>query len=302
MDTDWLERFLCTLGSQEQTVVGHISRQGTVLRHGKWAEYQYRADEEDAVYPPFALGSYGHAVSRDIAAAVVDMDGLNYQGEDVSLGIWLDQSSFRNKVKWIDGAGFVRKDEDEYKITQMEGVMVLSSDKRRKDGVYELSLCPMAHKIFSDSAPEWAVPLSHVSGQTVYLRAEQSLILAWRINLDAVQAEAARSGLDGSVRIEGLEFGLVVDGELLTFHNLPAGGSTELTFRLNPSFGVGATWGLGDDVRLGLQVTMRGQDGPIGRMTEKMELLVREFQDRVVAENAGIDVGRKNSGEAARLD
>ena len=54
-------------------------------------------------------------------------------------------------------------------------------------------------------------------------------------------------------------------------------------------------------MRLGLQVTMRGQDGPIGRMTEKMELLVREFQDRVVAENAGIDVGRKNSGEGSAL-
>lgn len=42
-------------------------------------------------YPPFPLGSSGHAVTRALAEAVVVHDGHEYYGEDVSLGIWADE-------------------------------------------------------------------------------------------------------------------------------------------------------------------------------------------------------------------
>ena len=35
--------------------------------------------------------------------------------------------------------------------------------------------------------PVWAVLLSHFPGQTVYKLADQPLVLAWRVDLDAVQ-------------------------------------------------------------------------------------------------------------------
>lgn len=60
--------------------------------------------------------------------------------------------------------------------------------------------------------PVWAVLLSHFPGQTVYKLADQPLVLAWRLDLDAVQAEMQRSGMDDGVRADDLEFGLVVDG------------------------------------------------------------------------------------------
>ena len=277
VDTDRLERSLCSLDSQQRTVVGRVKKQGHVMRNGKWAEYQYRADEQDAVYPPFAIGSYGHAVSRDVAAAVVDMNGAEYQGEDVSIGIWLDESPLRDKIRWISGTGFVREEENA-EIPE-EQVVVLSTNKKRKGMMEEVSLCPMAHKLLEQSAPVWAVPLSHFPGQTVYLRANQPLVLAWRVDLDAVKAEAQRSGLESNVGAMDLEFGLVVDGELATSQGLPTSGSRDqLTFWLHEKM-----WGE-ESQTLSLQLVMSGPDGPIGRATEQMDLVVREWQSALQPE------------------
>lgn len=66
-------------------LVGCIMRDARVHRVGKWKEDAFQPH----VYPPFPLGSCGHAVTRDVAAFVVRHDGYEYQGEDTSLGIWL---------------------------------------------------------------------------------------------------------------------------------------------------------------------------------------------------------------------
>ncbi|KAH6935362.1 hypothetical protein HPB50_005347 [Hyalomma asiaticum] len=57
-----------------------------VIRYGKWGESTYSA----SVYPAFACGA-AYALSRDIVLWLArNKDYLHsYQGEDVSMGIWL---------------------------------------------------------------------------------------------------------------------------------------------------------------------------------------------------------------------
>ena len=124
-----------------------------------------------------------------------------------------------------------------------------------------------------DGSPFWAVPLSHAHGQTVYLHAARPLVLVWRVDLHAVQAEAERSGLQGIMRAEDLEFGLVVDGELVASKSLPTSGRRdELAFELYP----GTLPAVGEVTDMSFQVMISGQEGPIGRATDSMELLLRK--------------------------
>eukprot|EP01047_Picozoa_sp_COSAG01_P140634 COSAG01_NODE_71573_length_255_cov_1.000000_1_plen_60_part_10 len=46
-------------------------------------------------YPPFPRGG-AHAVTRALAKYVVDNDKslVEYQGEDTSMGIWMDEAPF----------------------------------------------------------------------------------------------------------------------------------------------------------------------------------------------------------------
>jgi hypothetical protein len=78
-------------------VVGRIMPKSRVMRKGKWAEFDF----DHKFYPRFPLGSCGHAVSRPAVEYVVaNKDSLfEYQGEDTSLGIWLDKAGF--EVKWL---------------------------------------------------------------------------------------------------------------------------------------------------------------------------------------------------------
>ena len=129
--------------------------------------------------------------------------------------------------------------------------------------------------------PVWAVLLSHVPGQTVYMRADQPLVLAWRLDLDAVQAVAQWSGIEDGVRAGDLVFGLVVDGELVTSQGLPATGSTDqLTFQLHVGSACNAGRCQVESVRLSLQLAMSGPGGPIGQMTDQMELIIRDEHER----------------------
>jgi antitoxin (DNA-binding transcriptional repressor) of toxin-antitoxin stability system len=59
-------------------------------------------------YPPWAAGSSGHAVSRPVAEYISENhDTLyNYQGEDTSIGIWLSESPFYSKVKYVTSNRF----------------------------------------------------------------------------------------------------------------------------------------------------------------------------------------------------
>jgi hypothetical protein len=96
---DTLEHYLTTTyNSSNPTVIGGIRKKSIVPKRGKWEEPEYKK----SYYPNFPLGSFGHVVSRPVADYVVQHNDqlFNYQGEDVSLGIWLDESPLKDKVQW----------------------------------------------------------------------------------------------------------------------------------------------------------------------------------------------------------
>ena len=88
-----------TYNSDEYVVVGRIANGWGVPRSGKWAENNYKPSK----YPKFPLGSVGHVVSKGVATYIVDNSDklFNYQGEDVSIGIWLNESPLKSEVKWV---------------------------------------------------------------------------------------------------------------------------------------------------------------------------------------------------------
>jgi beta-1,3-N-acetylgalactosaminyltransferase 2 len=95
-----LEHYLRTnYDSKSYTIIAAgFQERWPVHRGGKNGEYQ---EFKGVIYPQWPIGS-GHIVTRSIAMYVVNnRDKLfNYQGEDVSLGIWLDQSPFKSEIQW----------------------------------------------------------------------------------------------------------------------------------------------------------------------------------------------------------
>jgi hypothetical protein len=83
----------------ELTLVGNIVRRHRAFTDGKWKEVPQFPQRGE--YPPFPLGSYGHAVSRPVAKYLMKNQEVlfNYQGEDVSIGIWLNE---KEGVKFVD--------------------------------------------------------------------------------------------------------------------------------------------------------------------------------------------------------
>jgi len=89
------------------TVVGRIQRHQAVQTTGKWAESLYN-QQQHAFYPPWPQGSCGYLVSRAVAEYIAKEKGrleTMYQGEDTSLGIWLENASAA--VHWVHSPFFV---------------------------------------------------------------------------------------------------------------------------------------------------------------------------------------------------
>ena len=81
-----LEDVLSATSSNNYVVMGAI-KSTDVKKDGKWADPDY----EPSMYPWYVNGAQGYVVSRALAQAVVTYDSTEYQGEDVSLGIWLNE-------------------------------------------------------------------------------------------------------------------------------------------------------------------------------------------------------------------
>ena len=105
---DQVEQLLLenTQHNTSTTIMGNINDYEFVQRKGKWKELHYKR----LIYPPFPEGSSGYVVTRDIAVYVARNKELlhNYQGEDVSLGIWMNEAPFSNTVTFSRTVGFVR--------------------------------------------------------------------------------------------------------------------------------------------------------------------------------------------------
>ena len=103
---DIAKYYLQSKNATDYMVVGHIVHSAKVHKKGKWAEFDY----QNSQYPSYPQGSYGHAVSRPVAEYIAtNKDALfEYQGEDVSIGIWLDESPYKAHVKWVESSQFAR--------------------------------------------------------------------------------------------------------------------------------------------------------------------------------------------------
>lgn len=83
-------------------VIGRLEPHSTPHRTGKWAEDPKMGLE---TYPPWAYGSTGYVMSRSVIDYVASQESLYYyQGEDVSLGLWLYVSPL--DVAWMDAPYF----------------------------------------------------------------------------------------------------------------------------------------------------------------------------------------------------
>ena len=94
--------------SQAILIGGDIRLDHKAHTGGKWKEVPQFP--RGALYPPFPLGSYGHVVTRPIVDYVVKYQEalFDYQGEDVSIGIWLQHplapnTTFLNNPRMSNG-------------------------------------------------------------------------------------------------------------------------------------------------------------------------------------------------------
>jgi len=88
------------------TLVGRIQvgtrLPGPLLEPNKNTELDVEAYGRRKVVPPFPLGSTGYALTRAVAAYVVALNGTELQGEDVSMGLWLDEWTSTPAVRIVD--------------------------------------------------------------------------------------------------------------------------------------------------------------------------------------------------------
>jgi len=87
----------------EYSIIGNIERESEVRRDGKWKELTYQHGVNNAKYPKFPLGSSGWIMSRKVAEYISQhrLELFDYQGEDVSIGIWIHESSIASDIQWI---------------------------------------------------------------------------------------------------------------------------------------------------------------------------------------------------------
>lgn len=111
----WLEEHLGQ--AQPYVMLGaKFSRGGSVNRSGKWKEPTYPKNK----FPPFPSGAT-HVIDRNLAKYVVNNIGtlVNYQGEDVSMGIWMDEAPFEPQL--VETANF-----NTHHVCQVPGLLAAS--------------------------------------------------------------------------------------------------------------------------------------------------------------------------------
>lgn len=101
-------------------ILGKIIDNYKVERTGKYAELQYNQENwENSLWPKFPIGAAGHVISRKAAEYIVENLStlIDYQGEDVSLGIWMDEFQKLNQ-----------------NLIQKSKVIMLNDERFRNDG------------------------------------------------------------------------------------------------------------------------------------------------------------------------
>jgi len=100
LDVQNLETYVRKYNSDIPMVIGDIIYRSPVQRTGKWAEFDFYTKK---YYPYWPKGSAGHVLSRgSLNYLVENFESLTrYQGEDVSIGIWLDEADKSGRLKYL---------------------------------------------------------------------------------------------------------------------------------------------------------------------------------------------------------
>ena len=95
-----LQTYLRKYNPHVPMLIGKINPKSQVWRKGKWAETDYQR----AFYPYWAQGSCGHVVSRSVATYIANHSSelIRYQGEDTSIGIWLQEAVAEHKLPRVE--------------------------------------------------------------------------------------------------------------------------------------------------------------------------------------------------------
>ena len=132
-----------SVNSTNPLIIGRVRQ----LNVGKRKESpNYEPNYNHFKYPPFPIGSYGYVVNRHWAKYVVDnLETLfNYQGEDTSTGIWMDESplGFRETIRYVNSFYF-ENDRDCYRndrlivghrLNNKKMALCYEADRRRSGG------------------------------------------------------------------------------------------------------------------------------------------------------------------------
>ena len=112
-----IQKYLQKYNPHIPMVIGKVVPHSEVARTGKWAEPTYN----QTYYPYWPQGSAGYVVSYKVAEYISEQSSQlhRYQGEDVSIGIWMDeyrklQSHHHEYVTYIQAKRMITNEGTQY--------------------------------------------------------------------------------------------------------------------------------------------------------------------------------------------
>jgi hypothetical protein len=116
---------------------------------------------------------------------------------------------------------------------------------------------------------DWAVCVSHSSGSTVMLIEDQMLVLVWKLDSVAVEAEMAFYGED----TQQLQVGLFLNGEFVSVQDVPNLSKGDVLLQFNLDFPMYESGGFAR-----VQLYVSKPDGPVRGITRPLELRIHKMR------------------------
>ena len=162
-----LQNYLELYNPQLPLVLGEIVEQSQVAREGKWEEQDYTP----MYYPWWPRGSCGHIVSLPIAQFVSQQSPKlhRYQGEDVSLGIWLhegqrDHAFLKDRLRYIHAPSLFSSERSVEACYDAGSFLIIGHDL----DVNMMQACNEQHLAAEENDPNKKYPLTYLGGNAGY--------------------------------------------------------------------------------------------------------------------------------------
>jgi hypothetical protein len=129
-----LQNYLQKYNPSTPMLIGKIVEHSQVLRDGKWAEHD---EYKEMYYPLWPQGATGHILSQAATRYLVNNSETlhRYQGEDVSIGIWLNQTLQEERLPHL---------------TYIQAEKLFAFDKKLANACYSKDYLIIGHDITPD--------------------------------------------------------------------------------------------------------------------------------------------------------